>query len=102
MTEINADQEEASDQEAETDQAREAEEVQDVAFFEVENLLRKRAPVPFISVLGAFLCNRMPESKGLTFSLVSGIFRGIYCQHPHFALVEAWKTEMPCSKQSIA
>mgnify|MGYP006868261199 FL=1 len=31
MTEINADQEEASDQEAETDQAREAEEVQDVA-----------------------------------------------------------------------
>ena len=46
MTEINADQEEASDQEAE--------EVQDVAFFEVENLLRKRAPVPFISVLAHF------------------------------------------------
>mgnify|MGYP007076313160 FL=1 len=54
MTEINADQEEASDQEAETDQAREAEEMQDVAFFEVENLLRKRAPVPFISVLAPF------------------------------------------------
>jgi hypothetical protein len=54
VTEINADQEEASDQEPETDQAREAEEVQDVAFFEVENLLRKRAPVPFISVLAHF------------------------------------------------
>ena len=40
VTEINADQEEASDQE--------------VAFFEVENLLRKRAPVPFISVLAHF------------------------------------------------
>ena len=39
---------------AETDQAREAEEMQDVAFFEVENLLRKRAPVPFISVLAHF------------------------------------------------
>ena len=88
MTEINADQEEASDQEAETDQAREAEEVQDVAFFEVENLLRKKGASSVYIGSGAFLCNRMPESKGLTFSLVSGIFRGIYCQHPHFALVK--------------